>query len=337
LPADFRAASDPYTQALQQAMIQQHLAHAQAGTTGYHIGVHDILEINVFGYDKMNRTARVGSNGCINFPPLGEIHAAGLTERQLEAVLQDRLRGKYLQDPHVTVFVKEARAGEVAIVGAVAKPGRYFLLGEKYLVDLLTEAGGMTEKAGNKAYVIRFRNATEANPEKKNPTHDAASTSAANAFPLDTGPVGERIDIDLDGLLLRGEPHWNIALVPGDLVNIPEAGSVHVTGPGIKEPGTYPLTRMTKTLRQVIDEAGGLKFEATGRIAISRRDEQGRKRVIAVAYKDIVRGKREDVVLLAGDVIVLDRSAMKTPIAILGKVIDRVVRVGIGGTFNLAQ
>jgi polysaccharide export outer membrane protein len=318
---------DAYTKALQQAMIRQHLTRAQRDSGGYRIGPNDIIEIRVFEYDKMNTLARVGENGLVSLPPLGEVRAAGLTERELEAVLREKLRGKYLTDPHLTVFVKEPHAMEVAIVGEVTKPGRYSLLGERRLVDLLAEAGGLTEKAGSVAYVVRFEQPGDRG------TSDLPTTAALGSDPSPYGFGTKSIKIPLDALLLRGEEQWNLVLKSGDLINIPEAGWVHVTGAGVQKPGTYPLTRTAKTVRQIIDEAGGLKFEASKKMRLVRKTEEGREEVLPVDYRKVLRDKSNDAVLRAGDQVVTDRTAIKTALATIGKGIERVFHIGMYGSY----
>jgi len=297
---------------------------------GYRLGLHDVLEVHVFGYDKMNTVARVGENGCINLPPLGEVKVSGLTERQLETHLQDRLRGKYLQDPHVTVLVKEPHSMEVAVVGEVTKPGRYSMLGERSVLDLLAESGGLTEKAGNVAYLLWLENASTSNPL------GASLTSASLQNPsVNFGPEIRSIKIDLDGLLIRGEEQWNIPVKAGDLLNIPEAGWVHVTGRGVEKPGTYPLTRTAKTLRQVIDEAGGLKWEANKKMFILRKDENNRESAILVDYRKILKDSRNDVPMHAGDTVITDRTIPKGALAGTGRFVAQLVHVGIYGSVPL--
>jgi polysaccharide export outer membrane protein len=296
---------DPEAKAREEAEMRERLSRAPRREGSYRIGPNDLLDIRVFRNPDMNLVARADGGGVIRFPPLGEINVRGLTERQLENLLQDRLRDKYIKDPNVTVLVSEPHPREVFVFGAVARPGLYPLVGEMRLLDLLSKAGGITG-AGSVAYVIRYNGPT---------TDTKAQADPANE------PSEQRITIDLDGLLVKGERHWNIPLWPGDLVNVPvpDPGWIHVTGPGIVRPGTYPLitylglqgrevsptgaqsfvpyplTRSSKTLRQAIDEAGGLKWEANRRILIVRKGEDGKESFVWGDYKRILRDTRNDV------------------------------------------
>jgi len=321
------AGPDPYQQALQQALLRQHVGQLKDAAAGYRLGRYDVIEIHVFEYDKMNTLTRVGENGCISLPPLGEIKVTGLTERELESVLQNQLRGNYLQDPHVTVMVKEPHAMEVAIVGEVTKPGRFSMLGEKCLLDLMAEAGGMTVRAGNVAYVVRLDNG---NTSGASPTLPTSASLAGD--PAGLNPGATSIRIDLDGLLIRGEERWNIPLKSGDLINIPEAGWVHVTGHGVEKPGTYPLTRTAKTLVQVVDEAGGLKWEARRKVYILRKEESGKENMSSVDYPTVVKDSRNDIPMCSGDTVITDRTLGKGVLASIGRGIETLVHVGIYGS-----
>ena len=98
------------------AEINQRLKQANeklAGTTSEsessesRIGPDDLLNISVFEAPEMNSTARVSTSGEISLQLLGAVHAAGLTPKELESVLQELLRRTYMKNPHVGVFVRD--------------------------------------------------------------------------------------------------------------------------------------------------------------------------------------------------------------------------------------
>jgi polysaccharide export outer membrane protein len=336
-PSELVPAPNPYAQALQDAMVRQQLTRVRGGTEGYVIGARDVIEIKVFGYDKMDTVTRVDKYGNISVAPLGELKAEGLTERELEEELERRLRGRYLQSPHVSAFVKEPHASEVAVVGAVENPGRYVLMGQKRLINLLTEAGGLTVKAGRVAYVLRFpqeEDESDGNPGPQYADSMPTTSSVAVSPELATGEF-EHIKVDLDALLLRGEAQWNLVLMPGDLVNVPEAGAVHVTGPGIEKPGTYELKHTIRTVRQVIDEAEGLKFEASKKVRVLRTGPDGKKSVITVKYKDTLKDIRNDVILQPGDMVIVRSTPIKGAIALVGKAVKELINVGLYGSYSI--
>ena len=346
MAAGVQKPTDAEARALQEAVAREHLGRAPWREASYRIGPNDTIDIRVFRDPEFNTTARVDGQGFIRFPPLGKVEVAGLTERELETLLQDRLRDKYIKDPHVTVFVTEPHMREVSIFGAVGSPGRYPLVGEMRLLDLLSLAGGIATGAGNVAYVIRY---------------DTPTTGTQNPAKSDDNPAGQRITIDLDGLLMRGERYWNIPLWPGDLVNVPvpEPGWIHVTGLGIVRPGTYPLitflglqgrevsptgaatlvpyplTRSSKTLRQAVDEAGGLKFEASRKILIFRQGEDSRDEFIPVNYRKILKDTRNDVPLQTRDTVIVNRHPIRYPVAVIGRIAEQIIRFTIYAEYDL--
>lgn len=119
----------------------------EAGIEDYRIGPQDLLELQVFGIDALNRTVRVNSRGLISLPLIGVIQAAGLTSEELEATLAEKLAQDYLQDPQVSVFIKEFTNQRVTVEGAVKKPGIYPLKGRTSLLQVLANAEGLTSVA----------------------------------------------------------------------------------------------------------------------------------------------------------------------------------------------
>ena len=115
---------------------------ANASETEYRVGSQDLMEIAVFGQPELTRTVRVNSRGQISLPLVGQIEAVGLTSQQLERLIADRLSEKYLQDPQVTVFIKEFTTLRFTVEGAVNKPGVYPLVGQMTLLRALAVGGG---------------------------------------------------------------------------------------------------------------------------------------------------------------------------------------------------
>ena len=108
----------------------------------YRIGPDDLLEIQVFGVDQLTRTVRVNSRGMVSLPLIGTLEVGGLNAQQAEALIVARLAESYLQDPQVSLFIKEYTSQRVTIEGAVNKPGVYPLRGPTTLLQSLAVAGG---------------------------------------------------------------------------------------------------------------------------------------------------------------------------------------------------
>ena len=113
----------------------------------YRIGPNDLLEIDVYGVTELKRTVRVNSTGLVSLPLIGTIKVAGLTAQEAEAAIAARYGEKYLQDPQISVFIKEFTTQRVTIEGAVAKPGIYPLTGQITLLRAMALAGGRGDLA----------------------------------------------------------------------------------------------------------------------------------------------------------------------------------------------
>jgi polysaccharide export outer membrane protein len=244
----------------------------------YVIGKEDLLELGVFEQPDLTRTVRVSGDGTISLPLLGVVQLAGLSTKQAEEKLRDLLSDKYLTDPQVWVFVKEAKSRKVSVVGAVEKPGSIEMLGDRTLLEAISEAGGLTHQAGNDLYVLR-------------PDASGAAT---------------RIDIDLDDLMINGNPVLNIALVPGDVINIPIDRVLHVYVDGaVRKPGEveYKASRPLNLL-QAIAAAGGLSERASQKgIVVIRTKTGGVQDMIKVDLKAVRKGKQDNFELQNGDSI----------------------------------
>jgi polysaccharide export outer membrane protein len=117
-------------------------AAARMGLGDYRIGAEDLLEIQVFGVEQLARTVRVNSFGLVSLPLIGSIALGGMTAQEAERLIGRKLAENYLQDPQVSVFIKEYTNQRVTVEGAVAKPGIYPLRGQSTLLRTLAIAGG---------------------------------------------------------------------------------------------------------------------------------------------------------------------------------------------------
>lgn len=108
----------------------------------YKIGPNDLLEIEVFGVSELKRTVRVNSTGQISMPLIGLVQVAGLTPSDAEALVAIQYSKNYLQDPQVSIFIKEFTSQRITVDGAVTKPGIYPLTGQITLLRAVAMAGG---------------------------------------------------------------------------------------------------------------------------------------------------------------------------------------------------
>ncbi|KFN45093.1 polysaccharide biosynthesis/export family protein [Arenimonas oryziterrae] len=127
---------------------------AYTGVDNYRVGPQDLLEITVFQVPDLNRTVRINSGGQISLPLIGQMQAGGKTVPELESEISAKLTEKYLQNPQVSVFVKEFTSQRVTLEGAVKKPGIYPLTGRTTLLQSIAMAGGMDQLANLQGIVV---------------------------------------------------------------------------------------------------------------------------------------------------------------------------------------
>ena len=130
----------------------------------YRIGPSDLLEISVFQVPELSRTVRVNARGGLTLPLIGEIQAGGLTGQQLETLLAQKLKETYLQDPQVSVFIKEFVSQRVTVGGSVNKAGVFPISGKTTLMQAIAMAGGL-HKLANENDIKVFRDKQDGSRE----------------------------------------------------------------------------------------------------------------------------------------------------------------------------
>jgi polysaccharide biosynthesis/export protein len=114
----------------------------------YLIGPFDKLSIDVFGIEELSaKEVQTDAGGRISFPLAGIIDAAGHTPGELEEMIEERLRGRFVRDPQVTVNLKETVSQVVTVDGQVKEPGLYPVIGRMTLMRAVATAKGASEFA----------------------------------------------------------------------------------------------------------------------------------------------------------------------------------------------
>ena len=121
----------------------------------YKVGPRDVLEVTVFQAPELSKTFQVSEGGTINFPLVGEVDAGGKTPREIEQDLRNKLGTKYLQNPQISVFIKDHFSQRVTIEGAVKKPGVFPIPGGMSLLQAIAEAQGFDESASHEVVLFR--------------------------------------------------------------------------------------------------------------------------------------------------------------------------------------
>src|SRR3981081_2486067 len=118
------------------------------------IGPGDEVEITVYGATDLSGHTRVSGEGNISMPLIGYVQIAGLSNREAERAIETQLReNNVVNDPQVSVYVKEYTASGISVAGEVGKPGFYSALGPHRLFDVLQAPGGPTDKAASKVMI----------------------------------------------------------------------------------------------------------------------------------------------------------------------------------------
>lgn len=244
------------------------------------IGPRDVVDVRVVQDEKFNLSATVSDEGAINLPSVGKIVIGGMTQRQAEQRIQQVLESRVLNKADVSVQITQFGNKPISVVGAVTKPGN--VGGSNLtLIQALTEAGGLAPGYGKTLYVIR---------------------TAANG-------LNEQIAIDIDDLMVSGNPDLNLPLAPNDVINVPVEVplTVYVMGE-VTHPGKVELRRtQNPSLLQAIAAAGG-PTDRAGRTARISRTDGGKSKTLSANWKRIAEGDGKDVPLQDGDTIYIKES-----------------------------
>ncbi len=252
-----------------------------AGRAGeYRIGAGDVLAIDVFGLDEMDRKVRVQRDGMISLPLLDAFPVDGLELEGAEQRIADMLRERQLvRDPQVSIFVEELVSRGVNVQGAVVRPGIYQLIGSKTVLEVIGEAGGVREDSGTRILVLRMVKGQE-----------------------------QKMDLDLERLIDGADPSLNVQLLPDDVVMVPFSRqlTVYVTG-AVEQPG--PVTYQSGdgiTVLQAIIAAGGPTPRANLKnVHLLRKIPGGGQEQIKVNLKKIQSGRMDDLLLERNDTVVV--------------------------------
>jgi polysaccharide biosynthesis/export protein len=306
----------------------------EKGPFDYPLGVGDVLEISVPAIEELRgRTVRVLNDGTISLSFVGKLEVAGLTEEELQQKLVERLK-EYMYSPRVIVFVKEYRSRQVAVLGAVVKPGVYGVgSGGDTLLDMISQAGGIAPGADSRIYFIPAKPTDSAEAQK------VAATLPESLLRQDPMPlILQRTDpilIDLKESSFGGyQQYLSLHVRPGDVIMVPGGGQVLVEG-WVEKPGAYPLSSGL-TIAGVVIQAGGQLFPADANsVRVIRAEKGGTKSFIVADLDKIKRGESPDVPLQSGDIVEVSAQTAKLVPYGLYRFFSAIVNVGVGASVPL--
>jgi polysaccharide export outer membrane protein len=302
-------------------------ASARAVQHDYIIGNGDLLDLEVFDVKELSREVRVSQTGSIGIPLVPvRLHVAGLTEVQAEQKISEVLEANGLvSHAEVSISVKERKSKPITVVGAVQHAMVYQADRAVTLLEVLAEAGGVANDAGDTVIVNRPAQEVPSDPSEppaigpEDPVPAASSAVAASNPSANTPPpvalphLNNTITINLNELMESGDATNNIVLQAGDIVTVPHSGIVYVLG-AVTKPGGFVLAndRGQMTTLKVLALAGGLSSTAKrDHAVIVRKNAQGQQHEVAVDLKKVMQRQAEDVQLQPSDILYVPDSAAR--------------------------
>ena len=263
--------------------LSEQPSNGQSASLAPVLGPGDEVEVTVYGAPDLSGHTRVATNGSISMPLVGYIRVAGLSSSEAEEAIEAQLRqNNVVNNPQVSVFVKEYTSGGISVAGEVSKPGVYSALGPHRLFDVLQAAGGLTDRAGSTVTI----------------SHRDGVNPITVEIPKDPEQMS-RINVDLS---------------PGDTIVVNKAGIVYVLGE-VNKPGGYVLNSTGGvTLLRVIAAAGGPTHgAAVGGTKMIRRTPTGLQE-LPVPLKELMHAKVADIPLKADDIVYVPSSRLKAAV-----------------------
>jgi polysaccharide export outer membrane protein len=244
------------------------------------LGIGDLVEVAVFGVPDLSTKTRISGSGDIYLPLIDYVHVADLTTDEAQAMIQKRLEdGGFVRNPHVSIFVDESLSQSITLLGEVSHPGPYPATGERRLFDLLSAAGGLTDKAG-RTVTIERRGAPE-----------------------------EKIHVQISSNLAEDDKS-NVDVFPGDTVFVSRAGIIYVVGDVTRPSGFLIEDNNLSVLKALALAGGGTRTSSLSKTKILRETPNGIQE-IPIDLKKVLYAKAPDMALVKGDVLFIPGSAAK--------------------------
>jgi polysaccharide export outer membrane protein len=253
------------------------------------VGPNDLIAVSVYDSPELSRTVRIGSDGYFRLPMLKQrVKAQGLLPAEIETAITKALREEeILVDPFVTVTIAEYHSRPITVNGAVKMPLVFQAEGPTTLLDALARAQGLSETAGTEILVSQ----AQMGPDNK--------------------PITLTRRVPVHSLIDEADPGFNLTLVGGEEVRVPEVGRIYVVG-NVKKPGAFPVRNGGgTTVLEMIAVSEGLAPYYTKEAYIYRQEGAGNKNEIPVPLDKIMQRKAPDVPLVANDILYIPDNKTK--------------------------
>jgi polysaccharide export outer membrane protein len=274
------SAQTPVTTAAPAAATETRSSSHLLANSNVKLGIGDLIEITVFGVPDLSTKTRINGSGDVYLPLVDYVHVADLTTDEAQDLIQKRLEsGGFVREPHVSIFVDESASQAITLLGEVARPGTFPAVGERRLFDLISAAGGLTDKAG-RLVTIEHRG---------NPDHKVELQLSAN---------------------LAEDTQNNVDVYPGDTIIVSRAGIIYVVG-DVSHPSGFMVENDGLSVLKALALAGGsTRTSALSKTKILRRTPNGIEE-IPIDLKKVLYAKAPDMPLVKGDVLFIPGSGAK--------------------------
>jgi polysaccharide export outer membrane protein len=244
------------------------------------LGPADLLDISVYGVPELSQKVRINTSGDVYLPLIDYVHLGGLTTEEAQGVIEKRLAdGGFVKSPHVVLFISESAGSSVSLLGEVAHPGIFNISGERRVLDLVSAAGGFTDRASRTITLTHRSDPTKTETVK---------------LPPDLSPSNVN----------------NVVVQPGDTMIVQHGPVFYVVGDVGKASGFVSDSENLTVLKAIALAGGANKTASMSGTTILRRTPTGTQQ-IKVPLKQIMRAKAEDMPMQSDDILFVPSSTRK--------------------------
>jgi len=246
------------------------------------LGAGDLVEVNVYNVPELNTKARVSNDGDLYLPLIDYVHVADLSLEEAQKLIEKRLDdGGFVKNAHVSIFISDYTSQGITLLGEVGRQGIYPVVGDRKLFDLISSAGGLTERASRTATITR-----RSQPDKPETVHLARN--------------------------LADKPESNVAVHPGDTIEVQRAPIVYIVG-DVGRPSGLLIDNVNLTVLQAVALAGGPNRTAklNGTRIIRKTSGANGMSEMTVPLKKMLRAQAPDMPLQANDILFIPVSGTK--------------------------
>jgi polysaccharide biosynthesis/export protein len=272
----------------------------------YVIRTGDTLQISIPYEPDTKRSIPVRPDGRITYLFDIEVMAAGLTYRELNALLCEKL-SVYYKNPRVTIIGTEFAGNSVYVMGPVRSPGRHKINDSSRLMDILAVAGAMA--------LI--------------PQSEFDQSSAREVIDLESAFISREnkiINVNFQELMMKRDLSQNIRLQPNDFIYLPSSYSidkkVYVIGQ-VVEPQIHRYSGEVSFMEAIASAQGIVEGAAWSRKCyVIRGGMRNPKEVITISYNAIMNGREPDIELKSGDIVYVPKNPLSKTHEVLSTILS---------------